>query len=262
MVRVLEISTVQATAIRILVEALKEILIDANFEFTKDGIRIMKTDSSSTVLVHLKLLAENFESYRCDNPLVLGINMFNLFKLIRTIGNDDTLTISYDDNKLGVLEIKIANGNKNQITNYTLNLMEIDIEKFEIEPETFESEISMPATDFQKIIKDMAGLSDTIEIKSLNNKLILSCDGDFASQDTTIGETQNGITFTKNSDKIIQGKFSAKHLVSFTKFTNLCNTIQIYIKNDYPIIVQYSCASLGTCKLALAPKFNDEENAH
>ena len=257
MVKVLEISTVQATAVRILIEALKEILIDANFEFSKEGIRIMKMDSSSTVLVHLKLQADNFEFYKCEQPLVLGINMFNLFKLIRTIGNDDTLTIFYDDSKLGVLGIRIENGAKNQVTNFSLNLMEIDIEKFDIEPEVFESEITMPTADFQKIIKDIAGLSDTIEIKSINNKLIFSCDGDFASQDTEIGETQNGIIFTKNSDKIIQGKFSAKHLVSFTKFTNLCNTIQIYIKNDYPIIIQYACASLGTCKLALAPKFND-----
>lgn len=258
--RILEISTVQATAFRILVEALKEILIDANFEFSKEGIRIMKMDSSSTVLVHLKLLSENFESYKCEQPLNLGINMFNLFKLIRTIGNDDTLTIYYDDDKLGVLGIRIENGNKNQITKYTLNLMEIDIEKFDIEPEVFESEISMPSGDFQKIIKDIAGLSDTIEIKSIRNKLIFSCDGDFASQDTEIGETQNGIIFTKNTDKIIQGKFSAKYLVSFTKFTNLCNTIQIYIKNDYPIIIQYSCASLGICKLALAPKFSETTN--
>jgi proliferating cell nuclear antigen len=257
MVRVLEISTVQATAVRILVEALKEILIDANFEFTKEGIRIMKMDSSSTVLVHLRLHADNFESYFCDRPRILGINMFNLFKLIRTIGNDDILTLYYDDSKLGVLGIRIENGSKNQVTNYSLNLMEIDIEKIDIESEKFESEISMPSADFQKIIKDIAGLSDTIDIKSVGNKLMFSCEGDFASQDTEIGETQNGITFTKNSDKIIQGKFSSKHLVSFTKFTNLCNTIQIYIKNDYPIIIQYACASLGTCKLALAPKFTN-----
>ncbi len=257
MVIVLEISTVQAAPMRILIEALKEILIDANIEFTKEGIRIMKMDSSSTVLVHLKLNAENFESYMCAQPLILGVNMFNLYKLIRTIGNDDTLTLFYDDSKLGVLGIRIENGIKNQVTSYTLNLMEIDIEKFDIEPEVFETEISMPSSDFQKIIKDIAGLSDTIEIKSIGNKLIFSCEGDFASQETEIGETQHGIVFTKNSDKIIQGRFSSKYLVSFTKCTNLCNTIKIYIKNDYPIIIQYSCASLGICKLALAPKYNN-----
>ena len=259
MVKVLEISTVQACAVRVLIEALKEILIDANIEFSSEGIRIMKMDTSSTVLVHLKLQAENFEHYYCAQPLVLGVNMFNLFKLIRTIGNDDTLTLTYDDSSLGILGIKIENGTKNQVTNYKLNLMEIDIEKFNIPPEEFESEITMPSADFQKLIKDIGGLSDIIEIKSVGTKLIFSCDGDFASQETEIGETEHGIVFTKNTDNIVQGKFSSKHLISFTKCTNLCNTIQMYIKNDYPIIIQYSCASLGVCKLALAPKYNNNE---
>jgi len=33
----------------------------------------------------------------------------------------------------------------------------------------------------------------------------------------------------------------------------MCNQIQLYIKNDYPLIIQYSVASLGFIKLCLAP---------
>ena len=49
----LELQTVQASAFRILVEALKEILTDANFEFDESGMKIVAMDSSHTVLVHL-----------------------------------------------------------------------------------------------------------------------------------------------------------------------------------------------------------------
>ncbi len=63
---ILEIKTVQSAAFRVLTEALKEILTDANFEFDESGIKIMAMDSSHTVLVHLKLSAENFESYHCQ----------------------------------------------------------------------------------------------------------------------------------------------------------------------------------------------------
>ena len=71
---VLNIKTVQAGAFGILIEALKEILTDANFEFDETGIKIMAMDSSHTVLVHLKLNADNFESYYCQNKRILGIN--------------------------------------------------------------------------------------------------------------------------------------------------------------------------------------------
>ena len=50
--------------------------------------------------------------------------------------------------------------------------------------------------------------------------------------------------------------FSLKYLLLFTKCTHLCNQIQLYIKNDYPLIIQYTIASLGIIKLCLAPKID------
>ena len=56
----LEVKTVQSSAFRILVEALKEILTDANLEFDETGMKVMAMDSSHTVLVHLKLHSDKF----------------------------------------------------------------------------------------------------------------------------------------------------------------------------------------------------------
>ena len=49
----MEIKTVQSSAFRVLIEALKEILTDANIECDKDGLKIIAMDASQTVLVHL-----------------------------------------------------------------------------------------------------------------------------------------------------------------------------------------------------------------
>ena len=97
-----------------------------------------------------------------------------------------------------------------------------------------------------------------MEIKSVSNSLMLTCNGDFANQITTLGETQDGLQFknTANENYPIQGVFSLKYLILFTKCTNLCNQIQLYIKNDYPLIIKYSIASLGMIKLCLAPNTN------
>ena len=64
------------------------------------------------------------------------------------------------------------------------------------------------------------------------------------------------MTFVKNNNPndIVQGYFSLKHLVLFTKCTNLCNSIEMYLKNNYPLIISYSVASLGNIKLCLAPQ--------
>ena len=253
----LELKTVQSGAFKTLMEALKEILLEANMEFDESGVRVMAMDNSHTVLVYVKLGAENFEYYNCTKKLVLGINMTNMYKLIKTMNNNDTLTLFLEEENENVLGIKIENAEKDSITKYKLNLMDLDNRTIKVPKTTFDSVLSMPSIDFQKHIRDMSSLSDVLEIRSIDTKLILSCKGDFASQETIIGETSTGMTFIKNNspNEIVQGIFSLKHLMLFTKCTGLSTNIQIFLKNDYPLIINYGVANLGEIRLCLSPKF-------
>jgi proliferating cell nuclear antigen len=257
MSKILELKTVQTNSFKVLIEALKEILTDANITFDSTGLKIVAMDPSQTVLVHLKLEASKFEYYKCDKRLVIGVSMINFFKLIKTMTNNDSLTLFITDENTNILNIKMENCDKNRRTVFNLNLMDLNEDNFQIPSQSFESIITMPSQDFQKICRDMHNLSDTIEIKSVGQQLIFSCNGDFASQETIHGETQSGISFLKsNNNEVIQGYYNLKHLVLFTKCTNLCNSIELYMKNDFPIVIQFIVGSLGTLKLALAPQHN------
>jgi proliferating cell nuclear antigen len=255
----LEVRTVQSPPFRCLIEALKEILTDANIEFDESGMKIIAMDASHTVLVHLKLEAKNFEDYYCPEKITLGIGMLNFFKLIKTLGNNDTLSLVVekdDPNKLG---IKIENGEKNSITRYKLNLMDLPEETISVPPATFESVITMPSVDFQKLCRDMHNIAEFLEISSVGNQLIFNCKGDIGTAEHVIGENNSGMAFIKNNnpEEIVQGIFALKHLVMFTKCTNLSNQVEVYLKNDYPLIVSYGVASLGNIKLCLAPQMQN-----
>lgn len=257
----LELQTVQASAFRILVEALKEILTDANFEFDDSGMKIVAMDSSHTVLVHLRLNANNFETFQCNrSKLVLGINLINLYKLMKIMGNNDTLSLKVEENDISTLHIIIENSEKNSTTRFKLNLMDLHEENIEIPPPSFESVITMPSLDFQKICRDMHNLAEELEIKSIGNQLIFACQGQFASQETCIGSSSNGLNFIQNDQNVIvQGFYALKHLVLFSKCTNLCNSVELYLKNDFPLIIKYAVASLGEIKLCLAPKYENSQ---
>ena len=249
------IQTVQAGAFRVLIEALKEILTDCNFIIDETGIKLIATDSSHNVLIHMKLLADNFDYYQCKESISIGVNMTNMFKLIKTMGNSDILTLFLEEQNKNYLGIQINNKEKSTQTIYKLNLLDISDENIQIPPATFETELTLPSSDFQKIIRDMMNIGELIDIKSVGNELILSCSGDFASQETCLCETNNGLQFSQSAgpETPIQGIFSLKYLLLFTKCTNMCNQIHIYIKNDYPLVITYSVANLGDIKLCLAP---------
>ena len=94
-----ELQTVQVNVFKCLIEALKEIITETNVEISPKGLRIVATDPSFTILIHLFLEADKFENYKCDETLIIGINVINLFKLTKTMGNNDSLTLYIDEEK-------------------------------------------------------------------------------------------------------------------------------------------------------------------
>lgn len=253
---ILNIKTVQTNVIKTLTEALKEILTDANIEFSDTGIKIVAMDSTKTVLVHLKLHSEKFDKYECKKKTIVGVSMINLFKLMKFVTNNDTLTFSMDDTNMGILTIIVENGDKNIVTTMELGLLDLDEEHIDIPLQDFDSIMTMPSSDFQKICRDYHNLSDRIEIQRIQSQLIFSCEGEFAKLSTTCGPTQEGVNFIKNNNPldIIQGYYNLNHLVLFTKCTNLCNSVEIFMKNNFPILIIFSVGTLGNLKLALAPQ--------
>jgi len=257
-----EIKTVQSGAFRTLIEALKEILTEANLEFDPQGIKVMAVDETHTVLVYLRLHSDRFENYFCPVKHVLGVNMIYLFKLIKTMGNNDSLTLylpASNPNKLG---IRMENSEKSTVTNYYLKLFDTDVEDIQIPSLNFTSIIHMPSMDLQKICRDMNALGEKldVEVTSSGSDLIFKCVGDFAEQETIISENNSTMKVQKttNTTEIVQGIFQLKHLVLFTKCTSLCPSIQLYLKNDYPLILRYTVANLGEVKLVLAPIKNKQ----
>jgi len=253
----LNIKTIQASTFKQVIDALKEILMDVNLEIDETGIKIVAMDNTHIVLIHLKLEAEKFEIYECEKKIYVGINMLRLHALIKTITNNDILSLYIlkdDPNHLG---ISIDNNDKNYKTNYKLSVLDIDVLNIQIPAVDFHTIINMPSSYLQKIIRDMHNLAEFIEFRNIGDKLILSCKGDFCQQETILcSDKSQAITITKNNTEeeheIIQGIFSLKYLSIFTKCTNLSSTVEIYLKNNYPIILRYSIASLGEIKLCLS----------
>jgi len=257
---VLTIKTVQIAPFRTLMTALKDILLETNITFQPDGIRIINMDKSHTILAHLYLASQNFEFYECKKEkIIIGVNMFHLFKLINSIDNDDTLTIyiensDYVDGIVSHLALKFENGEIKQCKTQKLLLIEPEPEELEYPDVKFASIINLPSADFQKIIRDLSCISDKLEIKSVGNELIFKCQGQFASAEIHRAESDGSMGFIlkQDSSKVIQGEFSLKNLGYFIKCTNLCSQIEVYLENDLPLVVKYDVASLGSIKLCLA----------
>lgn len=247
----LEITTVQSGAIRILFESLKDVLTDVNIHANSNGLKIISMDGSKSAIVHLKLLASQFEKFICHSPVVMGVNMLSLFKILKSIKNNDVITFIVTDDTTK-LNIKIQNKEKQTEIISTLKLLDIDENLLHIPNIEFDSILTIPASDFQNHIRDLSVISNEITIKTDPESIIFEVEGDFASQSIKINKKSTTLTLDKCKDTY--NVFNLKYLLLFTKSSNLCNTIEIYLKSNFPIIILYNVANLGQLKFCLAPK--------
>jgi hypothetical protein len=118
----------------------------------------------------------------------------------------------------------------------------------------------MSSARFQKICREISQFSEKIEITCVGNQLIFKGCNESSSQEIRIKPSPNGMSFetNENPDEIVQGVFKLKHLVQFSKCANLSNTIKLFIRNDYPLVLQSDIAGLGLIRICLAPNAEDD----
>jgi hypothetical protein len=154
-------------------------------------------DNTHIVLIHLKLEADKFEKYYCEKKMFVGINMLKLHMLIKTITNNDILSLFILKNDPNTLGITIENIEKNVKTTYKLSMLDIDVLNVEIPPVAFNTIISMPSIYLQKIIRDMHNIAEFIEKLKLDSVNIVG------KSDGGIIGILLGIYFPEHIKKII-----------------------------------------------------------
>ena len=290
MVYIIELKTTQTAAIKIVVDAVNSLLTDANLDFypyyiedsvkdsdndsdsklsetenkkTIGGIILKEVNKTGKILIYMRLEADKFDVYKYNyhkSKLSLGIDINNLLKCLKCMSNFDTMTWLVDDEDINKLIIILESTEKKEKKTFKLNLMDIEEETYDISPIQFPYSIILPSQDFHKYCKDMATSTEKIEIKATSNRLFFSGKGEIGNIDFEVGETNGGLSIistTSNTNEIVQGLFELKFLLIFTKCTNLCNQVTLFLKNDYPIILTYQIASLGEIKLVLSPSKSD-----
>ena len=245
----MHLKTIQASALKAVFEVLKDIINDVNVYFTDGGVHILSLDTARVTLVHMTLQSDNFEEYECPQPVTAGLNMANMYKLLKSISGTDTLTINIQDRDY--MEIFIENPVKKSSTSFRLKLLDINEDILELPDVTMNVITTMPSIDFQRITRDMGNLANEMSIVREGTQLILSCNGDFADQTTTL-EFPESVQRTGSV-------FSLKYINLFTKATNMCSSVQLMqdsTNENMPIIFRYTIANLGDLRFYLAPKID------
>lgn len=261
----LYLRTIQASAIRTLSEVLKDVLSDINIYFDESGLLINSMDNSQSAFVHVKLDSSKFNEYYCPNLFHCGLNTQNLHKLLKTINNSDMIHLYIEKKNDQCLCIRIENQEKKSVSVSKMNLIDTDETILEIQDIMIESVYNMSSTDFQKNVRDLSHLDKKVRIFSDTNAFKMSVNGTFANQTIQIGTTEpdpkreSTASYQDEDGFDYIGTYDLTFLSLFCKASGLCSTLELYLKPDNPLILNYSVAELGSIKFGLSP-INDDVN--
>lgn len=240
----MKLKTIQASSIRTVFEVLKDIINDINIVFDEDGMHLSTLDAAHVTFINMNLPHDNFETYECKTRTLAGINLLNTFKIFKTITNNDTLSMCIE--KPETLDILIENDNKKTTSKFSMKLLDINDEIYEYPSLAMDVHTIIPSVGFQRIIRDMSYLADSVTIRRHGNKLTFKCDGDFVNQETSID-------CAETIDYDIEFNYSLKYIVMFIKAASICSNIEIIQSKMGPIAFKYSIANLGDITFFLAP---------
>lgn len=256
------IKTLQGSVIRTLFETLKDVIFETTLVVSQPGVKATSMDSSKSSLVYLKLNADAFEEFHCEKETSLGISMQSMYKLIKTTGNHDILTMFVLKDVPHELGLCIENSERKSKTIFYLKLLDIAHRDITVPNFSYESIVTIPSANFQRLTRDMQNISSMVMLESHPDKLVLSCQGDFANQTTILGDHEQDesstVRFQSNTSDIICSTYSLKYLTLFGRSSSLSSVVTLYIKKDHPLVLEFSVGSLGSLKYLLTPQVDDE----
>ncbi|KAG6734967.1 hypothetical protein I3842_01G296400 [Carya illinoinensis] len=123
----LELRLVQGGLLKKVLEAIKDLVNDANFDCSPAGFSLQAMDASHVALVALLLRSEVFEHYRCDRNLSMGMNLNNMAKMLKCADNNGIVTIKADDGT-DCVTFMFESPTQDKISDFEMKLMDIDSE--------------------------------------------------------------------------------------------------------------------------------------
>jgi proliferating cell nuclear antigen (pcna) len=251
----------QGKVFKQLIEAIKDLVQDANIDCSEDELAIQAMDSSHVSLVQVNLRSAGFDHYRCDRSISLGFNSANMSKILKCAGNEDIITLKSEDTA-DALTLMFESPSQDRIADFELKLMDIDSEPLGIPDTEYKCTIRMPSGEFQRIIRDLQVLGDTCVISCTKEGVRFSVSGDLGTGNVLLRSN----AADKEEDQVmiemeepVELTFALRYLNFFTKATSLGPSVILSMSPDVPIVVEYPIEDCGHIKYYLAPKIDENE---
>merc|ERR1712205_276928 len=162
----------QAVLLKKVVDAMKDLCKDVNFDCSEKGLQVQSMDSSHVALVPLLLRESAFSEFKCDRATSLGMNVDSLGKIFKMCGPTDSLKLRWQ-NDADTVNFQCESGQDDRIADFTLKLMQMEIPE-----QQYKVVAKLPSAEFFKVCRDLKEFGETMQIQASKDGIRFSVQGD------------------------------------------------------------------------------------
>jgi len=257
----LEAHLQHAALLKKVVDAMKDLCKDVNFDCSEKGLQVQSMDSSHVALVSLLLRESAFAEFKCDRPTSLGMNVDSLAKILKMCGPNDSLKLRWRADA-DTVNFQCESGEEDRIADFDLKLMQIESEHMEIPEQQYKVTAKLPSAEFQKICRDLKEFGETMQVKASKEGITFSVQGDVGAGNVMLKpreaeKPEEKVSLTVHEP--VTATFALRYLVNFAKAAPLCGAVELGLGPDAPLLVKYDLEKTdnGHMQFYLAPKIDE-----
>jgi len=269
---IVEFAIARAHVMKNLLETLRYILDEANLVFTKDNIKITTCNEKETIFIFVKLRTCDADHYSYEanmEQFCVGVDVSKLHKVMKTINANDLLSLRVVKDNPRALSIETYSScDRSFKTVVTLPPFDVTAPRIQLPRLTYKTKLAINASRLQKAVRDLENFGVVfVQIQCIGNQLMIkSFQGGIVKQCTTFEgmkiadnatDDENFGVSESSTSELYSGVFHLKSLTYCTRSTALNDTINIYLLNNTPLLLEYPVGSFGYLRCLLFEVLED-----
>lgn len=230
---------------------ISELVNEASFRITKEGIELVAMDPANVAMVVFKLLSSSFIEYQITEDVFLAVNLSNMRQILKRSKPNDMLTLEIAENKL---LITLKGGTKRT---FSLPIIDIDSKEQKVPELQFPLTITTSTEHLVDAIEDVDIIGESVSLIAEPDKFSILAEGDMSKAHIEI-PADDQTTITLSTAEKIKSKYSIEYLKKMIAAGKLCPTVSLRFNADYPLKLEYKVIDRLLLSFILAPRVEND----
>ncbi len=234
-----------------LIATASNLIDEAAFKVSEEGISMKAMDPSRVVLIDLNLPESIFSKYQVEEEETIGVNMDHFKKILKRGKTKDTLILRKGDENF--LEITFEGTAKRT---FRLPLIEVEALELDLPELPFTAKVVILGEVIKEAVKDASLVSDAIKFIAKENEFTMKAEGETQEVEIKLTLEDEGLLDLEVEEET-QSAYGISYLADMIKGIGKADEVIIRFGNEMPLQMEYLIRDEGKLVFLLAPRVED-----